>query len=183
MKYNFVQQYDDEMRTAGAVRPKVVTAINRDVMENMYLVDMQVLEWQDEMRSVDDVKAYNDSILGLEGFTRDDVAKGLIPAYLEPKLWKETSVEEYQTRIDDTLQDFYSHVSHVDSVLSDACRKSLGPGYQEYLDEMRARRAEKTVESERKLPCDGQFDDDKQGDSNLYGPRHQDGGWYFDEYH
>ena len=190
---SFVERYDKDMSKFGEVRSTSVQSINDRVIaatESFYDYEAQELvhaEYEPQ------VPALNDAVLEREGFTREDMEAGRLPAYMDSLVYNEDFGDvDHQENIAGAKEDLYDAVYHVDNVLSDDTRKVLGDEYSVYrkermLEEQRENRENFKALANDTATKDGYvYYDDERGHyvSSIDGPNHDlpDDGYHFDEF-
>ncbi len=190
---SFVDRYDKDMSKFGEVRSASVPFINDRVIaatESFY-----DYEAQESVRAEYEpqVPALNDAVLEREGFTREDMEAGRLPAYMDSLVHNENFGDvNHQDNIAGARENLYDAVYHVDDVLSADTLQALGDEYSAYRKERMAAEKRANRENFRALAKDTAtkdghvYYDDERGNyvSSIDGPNHDlpDDGYHFDEF-
>ena len=146
---SFVEQYDKEMSKFGSVRDSSVRMINEWVRRSADSTDLYA-DYESIRQNYDtDAPMMNDHILEVENFTREQMERGELPAYMDDKIYDESEIgqEDHDANIKQAYQSLYGAAYHVDDILTSSTRQFLGPNYETYrlekeLEEQAARSAE-----------------------------------------
>lgn len=172
--YDFVGAYDKDMASLHSVRNVTASRINDAVMAQLGDMDNEVQQLTVEKETVPDIAFMNDMKLEQEGFTRDDMEAGRLPAYMESMITDEQQYagRDFDSEIDSVKTGFYTDVYHVDSVLTEDTRQNLGSEYASFALEQKHLESDYTFsnlqeESRRQNGAKSTFFDRETGESYL----------------
>lgn len=176
---SFVEQYDKEMSKFGTVRDSSARTINEWVRMAADATDLYA-DYEGILHDYDyDVVVMNDHTLEVENFTREQMARGELPAYMDDKLYDESELgkEDHDGNIERAYESLYGAAYHVDDILASSTRQFLGPKYETYrmeraLEEQAARIAELAELKASQNGMKSTFIDKETGESylSLVGP-------------
>ena len=135
--YDFVGAYDKDMASLHSVRNATASRINDAVMAQLEDMDNTVQQISVEQEIAPDIAFMNDRRLESEGFSREDMEAGRLPAYMEDMISDESRYDgrNFDDEIESVKTGFYTNVYHVDSVLTEETKQNLGSEYAEFVVE------------------------------------------------
>lgn len=136
---SFVKRYDNELAKFNSIRSATCRRINAGVVnaaQSFYEYEALELAQSDYEAIVPDL---NDRILEQEGFTREQMESGSLPAYMENMIHTEDFDDvDHNDNIDKARMNLYESVYHVHDVLTPDTLDVLGDDYNAYYVAKRA---------------------------------------------